>query len=128
MIGNTLQKKKGTFGQTKDMTTMFCLEFSKETKETYYTGTINGQIYVWKGTQLEEILPAVHESSIYTLIEIENGFATAGKDGLIRTWDLNFHPINTIDLKILSSKHKNSKLIYSDGYFFFFFLLKLIIE
>ena len=115
-LGNTLQKKKGIFGQTKDMTTMFCLSFSKETQnELCYTGTMNGQIYVWKGNQLEEILPHVHESSIFTLAVLPNGFATAGKDGLIRTWDSTFHPIETFDLRALLDKHDNHELFYSDG-------------
>jgi hypothetical protein len=52
LIGNTLQKKKGTFGQTKEMTTLFSLAFSKKT-EFYYTGTINGQIYIWKNNQTQ---------------------------------------------------------------------------
>ena len=115
LIGNTLQKKKGIFGQTKDITTMFSLAFSKEKdKEIYYTGTINGQIYVWKGNQLEEILPHAHESSIFTLIETSDGYATAGKDGLIRTWDANFHPIETINLRAILGKHENAELFYAN--------------
>jgi hypothetical protein len=98
LIGNTLQKKKGTFGQTKDMTTLFSLAFSKKT-EFYYTGTINGQIYIWKNNQLEEIIPNAHNGAIYAIFQLSDGFMTTGKDGCIRTWDANFTPLETIELK-----------------------------
>lgn len=122
LIGNTLQKKKGIFGKTNDITTMFCLSFSKDKdKELYYTGTINGQIYIWKNNQLEEILPNVHESSIFSLIQTPDGYATAGKDGLIRIWDSTFHPIETINVRALLNKHENSELFYSNGKNFVFY-------
>lgn len=90
---------------------MFSFAYSKEKdKEIYYSGTINGQIYVWKGNQLEEILPGAHESSVYVLIEIPDGYATAGKDGLIRTWDSNFHPIETINLRALLNSNEHAEL------------------
>jgi hypothetical protein len=81
---------------------MFCMSFGKQKdKEMYYTGTMNGQIYVWKGNQLEEMIPGAHEGVIYCMIPYENGFITAGKDGRIRTWDPNFTAIEIIDLKAL---------------------------
>jgi microtubule-associated protein-like 6 len=105
LIGNTLQKKKGIFGKTKDIQTMFCLAFSKE-KDVYYTGTMNGQVYVWKGNQLEEIVPNVHTGSVFTITPVADGFVTGGKDGCIRTWDSNFTALETINLKtLLGEKH-----------------------
>jgi WD40 repeat protein len=93
LIGNTLSKKKGLFGNTKDIQTMFCVAFSKQ-KDVYYTGTMNGQIYVWKGNQLEEILPGVHNGSIFTITPLPDGFLSGGKDGIIRKWDSNFSPVD----------------------------------
>lgn len=98
LIGNTLQKKKGIFGQIKDIQTMFTVAFGKE-KDVYYTGTINGQIYVWKANQLEEIIPNAHTGSVFTIASTSDGYITSGKDGRVRTWDSNFSPIETIDLK-----------------------------
>jgi WD40 repeat protein len=112
------------------MTTMFCLSFNKNdaSKQVCYTGTVDGKIYVWKDNQLEEILPQVHESSIFTLVELPKGFATAGKDGLIRTWDSTFHPIETINLRALLDKHEHPELSYSDGLFLFEFIISLTLN
>ena len=100
LIGNTLQKKKGIFGNIKDIQTMFCVGFGKS-KNTYYTGTMSGQVYVWKENQLEEIYPGAHQGVIYCLVPNGEGFITAGKDGKIRTWDDKFSPLEIIDLKAL---------------------------
>jgi WD40 repeat protein len=102
LIGNTLQKKKGLFGNAKDMQTMFCLGFGeKKEKETYFTGTMAGQIYVWKDNNLEEIIPSAHGGVINCLIPYNGGFMTAGKDGKIRTWDIKFGPLEIIDTKTM---------------------------
>ena len=98
IIGNTMQRKKGIFGQVKDMQTMFCMAFSSQ-PEVYYCGTMNGSIYVWKGTQLEEIIPEAHEGAIYVMTTCSDGFLTGGRDGKIRFWDTAFAPLKDIDLK-----------------------------
>lgn len=115
LIGNTLQKKKGIFGQIKNITTMFCLEFSSTDKQVIYAGTLNGQIYIWKGTELKEILPGVHSSSIFQISKLNDGFATAGKDGKIRTWNESFNPIETIDLKMQMSHIDSPDYFFSNG-------------
>ncbi len=82
---------------------MFCLAFSNTDKETVYTGTIQGQIYIWKGQELKEIIPSVHASSIFQITTFNDGFLTAGKDDCIRTWDASFAPLETINLKLTMS-------------------------
>jgi WD40 repeat protein len=114
LIGNTLQKKKGIFGEIKDMQTMFAFGFSKS-KGSCYAGTINGQIYVWKDQSLEEIIPNAHEGSIFCVEEFSSGFITAGKDGSVRTWDLNFQLIETIDLKGLLNQNNCSENFLLNG-------------
>lgn len=104
LMGNTLQKKKGLFGDTKNMQTMFCLGFGNKEKETYYTGSMDGRVFVWKENKVEEILPGAHNGAIYCMLQLEEGgFITAGKDGRIRSWDPNFAPLEIIDLKALLS-------------------------
>jgi WD40 repeat protein len=107
LIGNTMQKKKGIFGNPKNITTMFCLAFSDADKDLVYTGTILGQIYIWKGQELKEIIPSVHSSSIFQITPLNGGYATAGKDSCIRTWDASFAPLESINLKQTMS-HMNS--------------------
>ena len=105
VIGNTIKKKKGLFGNVKNVTTMFCLAFSEIDKEIVYTGTLNGQIYVWKDSKLKEILPSVHTSSIFQITKFNDGFVTGGKDGVIKTWDAKFHEIENIPLMSLMNSN-----------------------
>ena len=114
LTGNTLSKKKGLFGNTKDIQTMFCVAFSKQ-KDVYYTGTMNGQVYVWKGNQLEEILPGVHNGSVFTITALPDGFISGGKDGIIRTWDTNFSPIETIEIKHLINLYDKAGNFHTEG-------------
>lgn len=38
----------------------------------------------------------------------EEGFATGGRDGCVRLWDLNFKPITVIDLRETEQGYKGS--------------------
>ena len=83
---------------------------------------MNGQVYVWKGNnqsyQLEEILPGVHNGSIFTITMLADGFISGGKDGVLRTWDANFSPIETIPLKQLVNNSDKFGHFYTDGKFY----------
>ena len=114
LIGNTLQKKKGLFGKIKEMQTMFCLAFSDETN-VYYTGTMNGQIFVWRENQLDEIIPVSEGSSIFAISSLADGFVTGGKDGMIRTWDMRFNPIEAFDLRILLGESNSPESFFTNG-------------
>lgn len=115
LIGNTLQKKKGLFGQVKDIQTMFSLTFSKE-NDNYYAGTINGQIYVWKENKLEEIIASAHEGSVFVIIKSDDGYITSGKDGYIRIWDDSFAPKDSIDLRTLLNETDCAEHFCPDGF------------
>ena len=110
-----MQKKKGIFGNLNNITTMFCLGFSDLDKEVVYAGTLQGQVLIWKGTELKEIIPGVHTSSIFQISKFNNGFCTAGKDGIVRTWDANFAPLITINLKELVSHLKSPEFYFKHG-------------
>ena len=61
LCGNTLTAKKGVFGKVGEIQTMLCLGFGSE--ETTYSGTLGGDIYVWKGTQLSRVVSGAHNVS-----------------------------------------------------------------
>lgn len=115
LIGNTFKKKKGIFGQIKDMQTMVCLSASK-TNEKYYAGTLSGSIYVWKNTQLEEIIPNVHDGAIYAICSFVDGFLTGGKDGDIKFWDSNFGALNEMTIQIKEKLKTNDDFIIRSLY------------
>jgi microtubule-associated protein-like 6 len=115
LTGNTLEKKKGLFGQLKSMQTMFCVVFSK-TDDIYYTGTTSGDIYVWKGQNLDEIISAAHDGPIYSMIPTSDGYITSAKDGKVRFWDAKFSPTTVWDLKA-SITVCNGKLLFQSKTF-----------
>lgn len=115
VTGNTMKKKKGLFGNTKNVTTMFCMCVSSSDKELLYTGTITGQIYVWKNNELKEILPNVHKSSIFQIARFNNGYATAGKDGTIRTWNAKFEELEVIPLAPIMATKSEVDYSFTSG-------------
>lgn len=58
----------------------------------------------------------VLQSGIFSMNACEEGFATGGRDGCIRLWDLSFKPITVIDLRETEQGYKgNKKTIYYFG-------------
>ena len=43
-------------------------------------------------------MPNVHKSSIFQITKYNDGYATAGKDGTIRTWNGKFEELEVIPL------------------------------
>lgn len=42
---------------------------------------------------------AIVQAGIFSMHACEEGFATGGRDGCIRLWDVDFKPITKIDLR-----------------------------
>ncbi|KAI9545572.1 Echinoderm microtubule-associated protein-like 6 [Dissostichus eleginoides] len=96
LCGNALTPKRGVFGKTGDLQTILCVSTAKE--ELTYSGALNGDVYVWKGFSLVRTVAAAHGAGIFSMHACEEGFATGGRDGCIRLWDVDFKPITKIDL------------------------------
>jgi len=56
--GNTLTAKKGVFGKVGEIQTILCLTFALP--DVTYSGTMSGDVYIWKGTNLSSVIHAVH--------------------------------------------------------------------
>ncbi|CAL8295460.1 unnamed protein product, partial [Arctogadus glacialis] len=104
LCGNALTPRRGVFGKTGDLQTILCLACAKD--EVTYSGALNGDIYVWKGISLLRTVLAAHGSGIFSMNACEEGFATGGRDGCVRLWDLNFKPITVIDLRETDQGYK----------------------
>ncbi|XP_046714063.1 echinoderm microtubule-associated protein-like 6 isoform X3 [Silurus meridionalis] len=104
LCGNALTPKRGIFGKTGDLQTILCLATAKE--EVTYSGALNGDIYVWKGLNLVRTIQAAHGAGIFSMHSCEEGFATGGRDGCVRLWDVDFKPITKIDLKEAEQGYK----------------------
>uniref|UniRef100_A0A4W3H8Y1 EMAP like 5 n=1 Tax=Callorhinchus milii TaxID=7868 RepID=A0A4W3H8Y1_CALMI len=104
LCGNALTSKRGVFGKTGDLQTILCLASARD--EITYSGALNGDIYVWKGINLIRTVQGAHGSGIFSMNNCEEGFATGGRDGCIRLWDLSFKPITLIDLRETDQGYK----------------------
>ncbi|EHB11852.1 Echinoderm microtubule-associated protein-like 5, partial [Heterocephalus glaber] len=104
LCGNALTPKRGIFGKTGDLQTILCLACARD--ELTYSGALNGDIYVWKGINLIRTIQGAHTAGIFSMNACEEGFATGGRDGCIRLWDLTFKPITVIDLRETDQGYK----------------------
>ncbi|PWA28193.1 hypothetical protein CCH79_00020518, partial [Gambusia affinis] len=104
LCGNALTPKRGIFGKTGDLQTILCVSAAKD--ELTYSGALNGDIYVWKGITLIRTVQAAHGAGIFSMHACEEGFATGGRDGCIRLWDVDFKPITKIDLREAEQGYK----------------------
>ncbi|XP_012868821.1 PREDICTED: echinoderm microtubule-associated protein-like 5 [Dipodomys ordii] len=104
LCGNALTPKRGIFGKTGDLQTILCLACARD--ELTYSGALSGDIYVWKGINLIRTIQGAHTAGIFTMNACEEGFATGGRDGCIRLWDLTFKPITVIDLRETEQGYK----------------------
>lgn len=59
LCGNALTPKKGVFGKTGEIQTILCLAFGPD--DTTYSGTLAGDVYVWRGNNLDRVIPAAHQ-------------------------------------------------------------------
>ncbi|XP_006816118.2 echinoderm microtubule-associated protein-like 6 [Saccoglossus kowalevskii] len=96
LCGNSLTAKKGVFGKVGELQTILCLAFAQD--DITYSGTLNGDIYVWKANNLQRSIQGAHSGSIYTINASDDGYSTGGKDGYVRLWDCDFKSITKIDL------------------------------
>uniref|UniRef100_G3Q8V6 EMAP like 6 n=1 Tax=Gasterosteus aculeatus aculeatus TaxID=481459 RepID=G3Q8V6_GASAC len=104
LCGNALTPKRGVFGKAGDLQTILCVSTAKE--ELTYSGALNGDVYVWRGVTLIRTVQAAHGAGIFSMHSCEEGFATGGRDGCIRLWDVDFKPITKIDLREAEQGYK----------------------
>uniref|UniRef100_A0AAX7TW25 EMAP like 6 n=1 Tax=Astatotilapia calliptera TaxID=8154 RepID=A0AAX7TW25_ASTCA len=104
LCGNALTPKRGIFGKTGDLQTILCVASAKD--DITYSGALNGDIYVWKGLNLIRTVQSAHSAGIFSMYSCEEGFATGGRDGCIRLWDVDFKPITKIDLREAEQGYK----------------------
>ena len=85
LVGNTLKKNKGIFGNKGPIQSMLCVAFGEN--GVAYTGTLSGDIYAWAEGRLVKVYPRVHQGPVYALFATPNGTAcSSGKDGVIAMW------------------------------------------
>ena len=84
IVGATSEGKRGICGDKGETTSHLCGAFGKE-ENRFYSGTSNGKIYVWIGTNLNNTVDA-HSGPCFTITSLDEGFISGGKDGIINLW------------------------------------------
>src|SRR4051794_6569386 len=80
--GNGLISKKGIFGKVGPIQSFLSIAFDKAST---YTGATNGAIYKWSENTLQSVIEA-HSGPVFDLTSTKDGFASGGKDGIIKLW------------------------------------------
>ena len=59
------------------------------------TGSVSGSLYLWSGTEVAEHVLDAHDGPIYAVTTAyrRGAYATAGRDGAIKTWDARLQPM-----------------------------------
>ncbi|ESO87658.1 hypothetical protein LOTGIDRAFT_166239 [Lottia gigantea] len=96
LCGNALTPKKGIFGKIGEIQTILCLAFGPG--NITYSGTLAGDVYVWKDNTLDSVIQGAHNGAIYTLDMCDEGYTTGGKDSMVKLWDTDFKPISAVNL------------------------------
>jgi hypothetical protein len=63
LCGNTLTPKKGVFGKTGEIQTILCLAFGAD--GSTYSGTLSGDVYIWRDNTLDRVVSAAHSVGPY---------------------------------------------------------------
>nr|CAB3242507.1 echinoderm microtubule-associated protein-like 6 [Phallusia mammillata] len=97
LCGNSLTAKRGVFGKTGDLQTVLCVCCAED--QLTYSGTLNGDIYVWRENNLEKTITTAHNGGIFTMHKSSEGYATGSRDGSVKLWDVGFNPLTTLNIK-----------------------------
>lgn len=85
--GAGFTSKRGIFGSKGKLDTMLSVAFRKG--GNVVSGSSGGLVYRWKGPNLVSTHKA-HKGPVFSILSVERGFVTGGKDGTIRLWDEDF--------------------------------------
>ena len=55
------------------------------------------------------------QAGIFSMYSCDEGFATGGRDGCIRLWDVDFKPITKIDLREAEQGYKGEAPVGARG-------------
>ncbi|XP_078490103.1 echinoderm microtubule-associated protein-like 6 [Ciona intestinalis] len=97
LCGNSLTPKRGVFGKIGDQQTVLCVSCADN--HLTYSGTLNGDIYVWRDNNLERVISSAHNGGVFTLHKSTDGYATGSRDGCVKLWDTSFNPLTTVNFK-----------------------------
>jgi len=93
LADDKLKKKTGVFGRHPRPKYVTAVAYTPDGE--VLTGDSNGNILQWRGGEAAQLLTQAHDGSVFTIVSRRDGdgYFTAGKDGTVKAWDLDFKPL-----------------------------------
>jgi WD40 repeat protein len=109
--GKSAERCKGTFGKRKKLQPLLCGVEGAATENgfgqtTVLTGTVTGHLYLWLDRKVIGSVTA-HESPIYVVTKLSQGYATGGKDGLVKIWNSELQLQHTYNSAVFEPQPMN---------------------
>ena len=98
--GRLLRGRSGNFTQGTKHQAFISLAVSK--KGRIYVGSEQGEIYRWKGGEVETLVVA-HDGPVFAMWVCRDGLVSGGKDGLVKVWSLALKPLVEFDMRTQST-------------------------
>ena len=104
--GKSLERVRGVFGKRKKLQPVLCgvegeVDESVSREKPLLTGTVTGHIYVWNEQRVTSTVTA-HDGPIYSMAKLRQGYATAGKEGLVKIWSNKLQLVHTYNIRMFS--------------------------
>ena len=104
--GKTMERVRGVFGKRKKLQPVLCgvegeVDSGSSKEISLLTGTVTGHIYVWSNQRVVSTVTA-HDGPIYAISKIRQGYATAGKEGLVKLWSAKLQLVRTYNIRMFS--------------------------
>jgi len=106
--GVTMERTRGVFGKRRKLQPVLCAVQGEPVtgggtagQSAILTGTVTGHIYVWENQKVTSTITA-HDSPIFAIAKLRRGYATAGKDGLVKLWSARLQQVHTYNLQTFS--------------------------
>lgn len=104
--GKSLERVRGVFGKRKKLQPILCgvegeVDEAVSSERSLLTGTVTGHIYVWNAQRVTSTITA-HDGPIYAMTKLRKGYATAGKEGLVKLWSNKLQLVHTYNIRLFS--------------------------
>jgi microtubule-associated protein-like 6 len=101
--GKTLERIRGVFGKSRKLQPILCAVATNNPagERTILTGTVTGHIYSWVKQRVVDTITA-HDAPIYAIAKLWQGYATGGKDGLVKLWTSELQLLHTYNIMTFS--------------------------
>ena len=99
--GKSLERVRGTFGKQKKIQPILCGCEGEEVSEgqrQVLTGTVTGHIYAWVDHKVAFTVTA-HDAPIYAIVRLNRGYASAGKDSIVKLWSNKLQLVHTYNIQ-----------------------------